>query len=102
MYNFSNRITSIRNGEQASRRSIVCPIPKGAELKKFVAALTLLRKEGFIRGFTFNSYATSKEGGRPKLLTIYLKYDSVGKSALRSAFNVSTPGRRVYVSARSF
>lgn len=104
MYNFSTMITSIRNGEQVSRRSIVCPVPKGAQFKKLVAALTLLRKEGYIRAFTFNSYSTSKEKTAEcqKQLIIYLKYDSVGKSALRSAFSVSTPGRRVYVSASSF
>ena len=103
MYDLPNRITSIRNGEQASRRSIVCPIPKGAQFKKFIAVLSLLRKEGAIRGFTFNAVSTTKgkNGGQPTLLVIYLKYDSAGKSALRSIFSVSTPGRRAYVSSTS-
>ncbi len=105
MDHFSNRITSIRNGELASRRAIIWSIPKGAKFQNLFTVLYLLRKEGIIRGFSFSSLDSTKT--QPKTstyntqLTIYLKYDSVGKSVVRSVFRVSTPGRRIYVSSGS-
>ncbi len=74
--------------------------------------LTLLRKEGIIRGFSLISYdknadATTKnvkkkaQAGTETRLVVYLKYDSVGKSVVRSVSPVSTPGRRVFTSTTS-
>lgn len=101
----SNRITVIRNGQKSSRRHVVCRISnknivtfEGQTILKHVTScLDLLCREGYIRAYSFSEEKTSGLN-----LKIYLKYDSNGKSVIRSIFRVSTPGRRSIVSARSF
>lgn len=105
----SKRIISIRNGQKASRREVVCFLSKsvgtavnlGGGYSLLISALELLRREGYIRAFKFTT-GKSKSQVSGYYLTIYLKYDSMGNAAIRSIFPVTTPARRVYVSARSF
>ncbi len=115
----SKRIISIRNGQKASRRQVVCRLSNsvGASVVReggfnmLVSSLELLRREGYIRAFKFTTVkqaVNSKQSGSEKTeknslyLTIYLKYDSIGNSAIRSIFLAATPSRRIYISARSF
>lgn len=135
----SKRITSIRNGQKASRRQVVCRLSDsvdttGARLEGFNrlrSSLELLRREGFIRAFSFFLVKQTKESkiktrstrkvvskginsGNEAIqkeadeityalyLTIHLKYDTVGNSAIRSIFRTSIPARRAYISSRSF
>ncbi len=117
----SKRIISIRNGQKASRRQVVCCISKsvGASVVReggfnlLVSSLELLRREGYIRAFKFTTvkqpvnsklgaHSETKTETRSLYLTVYLKYDSIGNGAIRSIFLAATPARRVYLSARSF
>ena len=79
-------LTRIRNGQQAKKSTVMAPASK---LRSNV--LEVLKREGFIRGYT-------KEEVRPGIteLTIELKYHE-GIPVIREISRVSTPGCRVYV-----
>ncbi len=78
-------LTRIRNAQHA--RLTVCTAP-ASNLR--VNVLDVLKREGFIRGFT-------KEEVRPGIaqLRIELKY-SEGQPVIKEINRVSRPGRRVY------
>jgi small subunit ribosomal protein S8 len=78
-------LTRIRNGQQAKKSTVMAPASK---LRSNV--LEVLKREGFIRGYT-------KEEVRPGIteLTIELKYHE-GIPVIREISRVSTPGCRVY------
>ncbi len=78
-------LTRIRNAQRA--RHTVCLAP-GSKLRANV--LEVLRREGFIRGF-------STEQPRPGVsqLRIELKYND-GEPVIKEIHRVSKPGRRVY------
>ncbi len=78
-------LTRIRNAQRA--RHAVCVAP-GSRLRANV--LDVLRREGFIRGF-------SSESPRPGVsqLRIELKYNE-GEPVIKEIHRVSKPGRRVY------
>ncbi|CAG4916341.1 unnamed protein product [Acidocella sp. C78] len=78
-------LTRIRNAQRA--RHAVCVAP-ASNLRANV--LDVLRREGFIRGF-------SKEEVRPGVaqLRIELKYND-GEPVIKEITRVSRPGRRVY------
>jgi len=78
-------LTRIRNGQQARKSTVMAPASK---LRYNV--LEVLKREGFIRGF-------SQEEVRPGIieLTIELKYHE-GTPVIREISRVSTPGCRVY------
>ena len=78
-------LTRIRNGQQAKKSTVMAPASK---LRSNV--LEVLKREGFIRGYT-------QEEIRPGIteLTIELKYHD-GAPVIREISRVSTPGCRVY------
>lgn len=78
-------LTRIRNGQRARKDSVVAPASK---LRANV--LEVLKREGFIRGYT--QYEV-----RPGIneLKIELKYYD-GDPVIREVQRVSKPGRRVY------
>ncbi len=78
-------LTRIRNGQRARKNSVTAPASK---LRTGV--LEVLKREGFIRGY-------SQYDLRPGLseLRIELKYYE-GDPVIRQIDRVSTPGRRVY------
>lgn len=78
-------LTRIRNGQRASKASVVSPASK---LRTNV--LEVLKREGYIRGY-------SQRNIRPGVdeLVIELKYAD-GQPVIRQIQRVSTPGRRVY------
>jgi small subunit ribosomal protein S8 len=78
-------LTRIRNGQQAKKSTVMAPASK---LRSNV--LEVLKREGFIRGYTM-------EEVRPGIteLTIELKYHE-GTPVIREISRVSTPGCRVY------
>ena len=78
-------LTRIRNAQRA--RHTVCVAP-GSRLRANV--LDVLRREGFIRGF-------STESVRPGVsqLRIELKYNEV-EPVIKEIHRISKPGRRVY------
>ena len=78
-------LTRIRNGQQARKSTVMAPASK---LRSNV--LKVLKREGFIRGYT-------QAEVRPGIteLTIELKYHE-GTPVIREISRVSTPGCRVY------
>lgn len=78
-------LTRIRNGQKARKGAVVSP---ASNLRQNV--LEVLKREGFIRGF---SRSKVKEGIEE--LTIELKYHE-GAPVISEISRVSTPGRRVY------
>ncbi|MEK6638767.1 MAG: 30S ribosomal protein S8 [Pseudomonadota bacterium] len=77
-------LTRIRNGQQAKKDSVMTPASK---LR--VRVLDVLKREGYIRGYT-DELLAGHEGIR-----IELKYFE-GQPAIRHVARVSKPGRRVY------
>ncbi|MGB8840067.1 MAG: 30S ribosomal protein S8 [Aliidongia sp.] len=78
-------LTRIRNGQRARSSSIVSP---ASQVRANV--LEVLRREGYIRGFT-------KVDVRPGVaqFNIELKY-SDGEPVIKEISRVSKPGRRIY------
>jgi len=78
-------LTRIRNGQKARMQAVVSPASK---LRTNV--LEVLKREGYIRGYTV-------EDVRPGVrnLRIELKYHE-GEPVIKEVHRVSKPGRRVY------
>lgn len=99
MLTLSNLLTCIRNALSSRLNQIDFIIPGNAGIlpENRLAILTILRKNGTIRGFTYKEFAIK---GKPKAkLIVYLKYDGSGKSVIDSLFLISKPSRRVYISS---
>jgi len=85
----SDMLTRIKNAHQRNKAVVRSPVSK---IKKQI--LTILEKEGFIRG---HSESTLDDGKIE--FNIELKYDR-GSPAITEIRRVSKPGRRVYSSVR--
>ncbi len=102
----SQRITSIRNAQNVGLRKIEYNFSENnftfsTQDKNYYIifkSLELLRREGFIRGYSYKNTQVTKKNISKKL-NIYLKYDVFGNKVINSIIRVSTPGRRVYLSA---
>ena len=82
-------LTRIRNGQMARHNAIISP-----DSKKRRAVLDVLKKEGFIRGYS------GKEVHKGVFeLRVELKYFD-GKPVIRELRRVSRPGLRNYTSVR--
>jgi small subunit ribosomal protein S8 len=77
-------LTRIRNGQRAKKDSVMTPASK---LR--VRVLDVLKREGYIRGYTEEELAGHAG------LRVELKYFE-GQSAIKHIARVSRPGRRVY------
>ena len=82
-------LTRIRNGQMARKGSVVSP---GSKLRSNV--LEVLKREGYIRGFSHSDVAVGKQE-----LAIELKYHN-GEPLIREIRRVSKPGRRVYAGVK--
>jgi len=82
-------LTRIRNGLTAKKTLVECPM---SGLKE--AVLKVLKKEGFIRGYTIN-----KDDDKKPILVIELKYFE-GKPAIKEIKRASRPGLRLYSSKK--
>lgn len=78
-------LTRIRNGQRAGKISVDSPASK---LRANV--LDVLKREGYIRGFS-----ESEQAAGIRTLQVELKYHD-GQPVIRSIDRVSKPGRRVY------
>ena len=78
-------LTRIRNGQRAHKAFVSAPASK-----VHVNVLDVLKREGYIRGF-------SREDIRPGIaeVRVELKYVD-GEPAIRELTRISKPGRRVY------
>lgn len=82
-------LTRIRNGQQARHDSI-----KVVASKEKLAIVNILKQEGFINDF-------SVEADTPRdVVVLKLRYGRDGAGAINGIRRESTPGRRVYVSAK--
>lgn len=86
----SDMITRIRNGQNAAKETIEVPFSK---LHQNV--LTVLKDEGYIRGFK----AEERENNK-KILVVELKY-AEGRGVIRQIDRISKPGRRVYTNVKT-
>lgn len=84
----ADMLTRIRNASRAEHEKVDVPASK---LKLRVAGI--LKEEGFIRNFRM--IEDRKQG----VLRVYLKYGSGNEKMISGMVRVSTPGRRVYVTA---
>ena len=85
----SDMITRIRHPQRARKRVVRCPA------SKFRAnVLTVLEKEGYIRGFSRHDETVAEAA-----VEIELKYHE-GEPVIRRISRVSKPGRRVYSSIK--
>tara|TARA_B100000700_G_scaffold327208_1_gene441075 strand:- start:690 stop:1088 length:399 start_codon:yes stop_codon:yes gene_type:complete len=82
-------LTRIRNGLTAKKSLVECP---KSSLKESV--LIVLKKEGFIRGYT-----VKKDNDKKPVLLIELKYFE-GKPAIKEIKRASRPGLRLYSSKK--
>ena len=82
-------LTRIRNGHMAKKALVECPMSK---LR--AAVLTVLKKEGFIRGYRIKTNDNKKD-----ILIIELKYFE-GKPAIKEIKRSSKPGLRLYSSMK--
>ena len=82
-------LTRIRNGLTAKKSLVECPM---SSLKESV--LIVLKKEGFIRGYT-----VKKDNDKKPVLSIELKYFE-GKPAIKEIKRASRPGLRLYSSKK--
>ena len=82
-------LTRIRNGLTAKKSLVECPM---SSLKESV--LIVLKKEGFIRGYT-----VKKDNDKKPVLLIELKYFE-GKPAIKEIKRASRPCLRLYSSKK--
>lgn len=85
----ADMLTRIRNGIRAHHQRVEMPCSK---LKVEVARI--LKEEGYV-----GNYKVGEEG-KKKVLKVFLKYGTDGRSAISGLERISKPGRRVYVGAR--
>lgn len=81
----ADMLTRVRNAGTARRSETSMPASK-----ILIAIAKILQQEGYIRGWTV-------EDTKPaKTLTVYLKYASDRRHAIREIKRISKPGLRVY------
>ena len=83
-----NMFTLIKNGQMARKNVVI-----GSRKNICESSLKLLWNEGFISGYRVMSENSQK-------IEIFLKYTKNGVPAINSLKFISTPGRRVYYSAK--
>jgi small subunit ribosomal protein S8 len=82
-------LTRIRNAQMAGHEEV-----KVVSSKEKVAILRILESEGYLDSFQV-------EDARPRdVLSVKLRYSRDGRGAIHGIRRESTPGRRVYVSAK--
>ena len=87
--NLTDSFIRIKNGYKLNLDSVLI-----LKSKKIIKVLEILYLEGFIRGYSFNSFDSNK-------IKILLKYTSGGEGSLRRIKILSKPSRRVYASVKT-
>ena len=88
-YPVADYLTRVRNAQKAGKRWVDIP---ASNLKKSISLI--LRKEGFIKDLI------AVEDGIQGKLRLYLKYMNDGSGVIDGIECVSTPGRRIYCTAK--
>ena len=86
--NISDMLTRIRNGQNAKLKNIILfyPTPKIC-----IMLLDVLKKNGFIWGYTFINYNNKEH------LNVFLKYTKDQNPIIKKIKRISTPGKRIYI-----
>lgn len=84
----ADMLTRIRNASTAEHEKVDIPASK---LKTRIAKI--LKEEGFIKNYRL--IADNKQG----ILLVYLRYGAGDEKMIAGLVRISTPGRRVYVTA---
>lgn len=84
----ADMLTRIRNASNAEHEKVDIPASK---LKTRIAKI--LKEEGFIKNY--RRIADNKQG----ILRVYLRYGAGDEKMIAGLVRISTPGRRVYVTA---
>ena len=84
----SDLFSRIRNAQMRNKSVVSSPISKLRE-----SILEVLKKEGYIRGYSITKHSSGREE-----LDIELKYDERGP-VISNITRISKPGRRVYSGA---
>lgn len=84
----ADMLTRIRNASNAEHEKVDIPASK---LKTRIAEI--LKEEGFIKNY--RRIADNKQG----VLRVYLRYGAGDEKMIAGLVRISTPGRRVYVTA---
>jgi len=84
----SDLFSRIRNAQMRNKPIVSSPVSKLRE-----NILDVLKKEGYIRGYSITKHSTGREE-----LDIELKYDDKGP-VISNITRISKPGRRVYSGA---
>ena len=92
MKNLTSVFSLIKVGYNAKK--ILITIPSN---KFILNVLTLLYKEGYIRGHQEHWDALNKK----LVIKVLLKYSLRGEPVIENIFRVSAPGRRIYVSNKA-
>ncbi len=101
MHFLSNLITIISNANAAKLNSVSCKISTRNELNYIFQILTILQKEGIIRGFSYIKKRRSNKKAT-HIIIIYLKYNEQGNNVIKSIFIVSKSSRPVYIKTATF
>jgi small subunit ribosomal protein S8 len=88
----ANMLAQIKNAQQVNKNHVVIPFSN----MKFTIA-NILREEGFIGEIERKKNKSKKS--ELEYLDIQLKYDNDGLGAISGAKMVSTPSRRMYMTA---
>lgn len=86
----SDLFTRLRNGQNARRVSIRTPYSR-----LLLSVLTVLLERGYLRGVRVIP-PESPKAPQYNTMEVFLKYDPLGKGAIKSIARVSKPSRRVY------
>ena len=86
----SDLFSRIRNAQMRNKPIVSSPVSKLRE-----NILEVLKKEGYIRGYSVTKHSSGREE-----LDIELKYDNKGP-VISNITRISKPGRRVYSKAES-
>ncbi len=84
----ADQITVIRNAIMAKKKDVI--IKRSGIIEQIIE---ITKREGFI-----DNYAIIEDSKQNKI-KIYLKYDDSGKPVMENLERISTPGRRMYISA---
>ena len=88
-------LTRIRNGTRIASKSVRIPTSK---LK--VSVVEVLKREGYLNGYSLADSKPTDGIGPQQWLTIDLKYGEEDESVIEYIQRVSKPGRRVYSQSR--
>ena len=88
MDTIGNFLTRVRNAGMAKHEKVDLP---NSNMRVGIAKV--LKEAGYIR-----SYKVAKDG-KQGVMRVYLRYDQSGSHSIKKIHRVSSPGKRIYVSA---